>query len=137
MYHYGALFAAVLIHIGQAEIQRHLEIQLDGAALPGAAEGILKMEVYLRAVEGAVALVYGVIKPQLLQSVLKAVCSGLPVLIAAHAVGGAGGKLYGVFEAEFAVNLVYHVHNAHDLIGYLLRTHEDVGIVLSEAAHAE
>ena len=53
----GHLDAALLGLIGQAEIVGQLEVQLDGAALPFAAQRVLDLEVDLRAIEGAVALV--------------------------------------------------------------------------------
>ena len=40
-----------------------------------------------------------------------------------------------VFESEQTVNLVDQFYNALDLILDLLRSHKDMGIVLSKAAH--
>ena len=55
--HDGAVLLAVLAGVLQLEALRQLAVQLDGAALPGAAQGVGQMEVQLGAVEGAVALV--------------------------------------------------------------------------------
>lgn len=57
MQHDGALLGAVGIHVLQIKVERHLEVELDGTALPGTAERILQVEVDLGTVEGAVALV--------------------------------------------------------------------------------
>ena len=46
-----------MVGVLEVEVERHLEVELHGAALPGASERIFQMEVDLRAVEGAVALV--------------------------------------------------------------------------------
>ena len=53
----GRCFQAVSTHVLCLKPLGQLEVQLDGAALPGSADGILQMEVDLRAVEGAVSLV--------------------------------------------------------------------------------
>ena len=126
-----------MVHELQAEVQRHLEVKLHGAALPRTAERVLQVEVDLRAVEGAVALVELVIHAKLRQSRLQAVLRSLPVLIGAHGVVGAGGKLHMVLEAELLVHRVDKAHDAHDLVGELVGAHEQVRIVLVEAAHAE
>ena len=55
--HDGAVLLAVLADILQVEALGHLEVQLDGAALPGPAQGVGQVEVQLGAVEGAVARV--------------------------------------------------------------------------------
>ena len=137
MDHDRALLLAVLGGILQVEVQRHLEVQLDGAALPGASDAVLEVEVDLRAVERAVALVDGVVQTQLLQRALQAVGRGLPVLVGAHGVLRAGGQLDEVLEAELGVDLVDQVHDVGDLVGDLVGAHEDVRVVLGEAAHAE
>ena len=55
--HDGALLGTVGVDVLEVEVLRHLEVELHGAALPGAAEGVLQVEVDAWAVEGAVALV--------------------------------------------------------------------------------
>ena len=55
--HNGALLGAVGVHVLQVKVERHLEVELNGAALPGTAERVLQVEIDLGAVEGAVALV--------------------------------------------------------------------------------
>ena len=54
--HDGALSGAVGVHVLRSKVERHLEVELDGTALPGATEPSPPSEVDLGAVEGAVAL---------------------------------------------------------------------------------
>src|SRR5699024_9609182 len=112
----------------------HLEVYLDGTALPGTADAVMQVEVDLRAIEGTVALVDLVGTIQAVQSLTQSVGCSLPVLITAHGVLGTGGQFQVVFEAEYLVNAVNEVDNAEDLIHQLIGSAEDVGIVLSEAA---
>ena len=49
--HDGALLGTVGVDVLEVEVLRHLEVELHGAALPGAAEGVLQVEVDLGAVE--------------------------------------------------------------------------------------
>ena len=48
--HDGALLGAVGVHVLQVKVERHLEVELHGAALPGTAERVLQVEVDLGAV---------------------------------------------------------------------------------------
>ena len=57
MDHDGAVLLVVRAHVLQLEALGELGVELDGAALPGAAQGVGQVEVQLGAVEGAVALV--------------------------------------------------------------------------------
>ena len=58
----------------------HLHIQLDGAALPGAADGVHQVEIQLRAIERAVTLVDLVSAAQLLDGLAQGIRGRLPVL---------------------------------------------------------
>lgn len=137
MEHDGALLGAVGIHVLQVKVERHLEVELDGAALPGTAERVLQVEIDLGAVESAVALVDLVVHVQLLQSGAQALLGARPVLVRTHGVLGAGGKLNVVLKAKLLVHGVDEVDHAHDLVGQLVGTHKQVGVVLVKAAHAE
>ena len=137
MQHDGALLGAVGVHVLQVKVERHLEVELDGAALPGTAERVLQVEVDLGAIEGAVALVDLVVHAQLLQSGAQALLGASPVLVRTHGVLGAGGKLNVVLKAKLLVHGVDEVDHAHDLVGQLVGTHKQVGVVLVKAAHAE
>ena len=63
--HHRTVLAAVGAGVFQLKPFRKLEIELDGAALPGAADGILQMEVDLGAVEGTVPLIDFVVEADL------------------------------------------------------------------------
>ena len=95
------------------------------------------MEVDLGAVEGAVALVDLVVHAQLLQSGAQALLGASPILVRTHGVLGAGGKLNVVLKAKLLVHGVDEIDHAHDLVGQLVGTHKQVGVVLVKAAHAE
>ena len=135
--HDGALLGAVGVHVLQVKVERHLEVELHGTALPGTAERVLQVEVDLGAVEGAVTLVDLVVHAQLLQSGAQALLGARPVLVRTHGVLGAGGKLNVVLKAKLLVHGVDEVNHAHDLVSQLVGTHKQVGVVLVKAAHAE
>src|SRR5699024_1526365 len=110
------------------------EVQLNGAALPGPADGVLQMEVNLGAVESAIPLVYRVGQAQVIQGSPEGISSQFPVLIASHRILGTGGKLHMILKAEKAVYLINEPGHTLDLIPDLIRGHKDVGVVLSKAA---
>src|SRR5699024_7563020 len=55
--HDGTMLFAVSTHVGDVEALGHLEVYLDGTALPGTADAVMQVEVDLRAIEGTVALI--------------------------------------------------------------------------------
>ena len=65
----GRCFSPSAPMYSQVKSLRQLEVKLDGTALPGSSDRIFQMEVDLRSIECAVALVYYIIrKPKLIQS---------------------------------------------------------------------
>src|ERR1044072_258787 len=82
MDHHRALRLIVLDGVGDIEALGHEEVDLTGTALPGATEGIGDVEVDLRAVEGAVAGIEGVLAPLALEPRAQRV-PGLPPLLPA------------------------------------------------------
>ena len=134
--HDRAMLLPVLAHIFEVKALRELEVELDGAALPRSADAVLEVEVDLGTVEGAVALVDLVFEPQPFKRRPKRVRRVLPIFIRTHAVVGTGGELHMIFEPEELVHLVDELDDALDLGRDLLGGHEDVRIVLREAAHA-
>ena len=137
MYHDGAMLLAVLAHVLELEALGHLEVQLDGAALPGPANAVGEVEVELRAIEGAVSLVDLIGLAQLLDGGFQRGLSHAPGGFVAHVVLGHGGELDLVAQGEGRVYLVEDADNALDLVLHLFRGHEDVRVVLGEAAYAE
>ena len=92
MQHDRALLLAVSVGVFEVEVQRHLEVELNRAALPRTAQGVVQMEVDLGAVEGAVAFVDHVIHAELVEGGLQAAFGGGPILVGAHGVLGARGE---------------------------------------------
>ncbi len=68
---------------------------------------------------------------------LKGILGELPVLLITHVVLGHSGQLDLIRQAEGGVNLVKQLHDVLDLVFELVGGHEDVGVVLGEAADAE
>ena len=135
--HNGAVPLAVLADVLQLKAFGHLEVQLDGAALPGAAQRISQMEVQLRAVERAVTGVDDEVLAHLGDGRLQRILGEPPVLLVAHVVVGHSGQLDLIRQAERGIDLVEQLHNVLDLVLHLSRGHEDVRIVLRKAADAE
>ena len=79
--HDRAVFLSVLAHIFEVEALRQLEVELNGAALPRPADAVFKVEVDLRAVEGAVALVDLVFEPEPFERRPKRVRRVLPIFV--------------------------------------------------------
>ena len=137
MDHDGAVLLAISADILKVKALGHLHIQLDRAALPGAAEAVFQMEVDLRAVERTVALVDDIGLAKLVERGDEAVCRNLPLLVRADVILRHGGQLHVVLEAEERVHIVDELGHALDLVLDLIGRHEDVRIVLREAADAE
>ena len=129
--HDGALLGAVGVNVLEVEVQRHLEVELDGAALPGAAERVLQVEVDLGAVEGAIALVdrrspCGAARERSCRpSSARAQSSSEPM----ESSGRVESSTW-YLKPNCLVHGVDEVHDAHDLVGELVGAHEQVGVVL-------
>ena len=107
MEHDRALLRAIRIGVFQIEVLRHLEVELHGAALPGAAKRVGQMEVDLRAVEGAVAFVDLVFHTELLERGLEAAPRLLPNPRPSPCESSrAGGQLDVVGEPKLLVHRV-------------------------------
>ena len=85
----GRCVLAVLADVGQVEALRLLEVALDRAELPGAADRVLDAEVDLRAVEGAVARRHDVRAPRLLERRGERRLAAVPLLVGADPLLGA------------------------------------------------
>ena len=77
-----------------------LHIQLNGTALPGSSQAVLKMEVKLRAVERAVALVDNIALAHLGDCFLEGVLCKFPIFLVAHVIVRHGAQLDLVGQAE-------------------------------------
>ena len=65
--HHRPVLVVVGAGVGEVEALRQVEVELERAALPGAADGVGQVHVDLRAVEGAVALVDRVRQPAVVE----------------------------------------------------------------------
>ena len=128
---------AVFIDIFDLKILRKLEVQLNGAALPGSSDGILQMKIDLRSVKCAVAFIDTIVQAGIVQRLTQTLGCGLPVLIAAHAVLRSGGKFHMVGKSEFAINLIDQTDDAFDFRRNLFSGHEDMRVILGQAAYPE
>ena len=137
MDHDGAVLLVVRAHVLQLKALGELGVELDGAALPGAAQGVGQVEVQLGAVEGTVALVDHVGLAHLGDGLFQDVLVVLPLLHGADVILRHGGQLDLIVQAKDGVHLVKELDHVLDLVLELVGGHEDVGVVLGEAAHPE
>ena len=125
--------------IAEAEVMRKLEVQLNRSALPLSAERILNLQVDLRSVESAVALVdfkaafTVLVGENLLESCLRAI----PDFDVTHEVIRARGELSAVGHAESRIDLIRNRDDIRDLRFDLIFRNEGVVIVLTEFLDAE
>ena len=135
MDHHRPVLSVVGAGVGELEALGHLEVELAGAALPGAAQGIGDVEVDLRPVEGALAGADVVVAPLALERLAQGALGLLPLLVGADGLLRAGGELDpDVVEAEALVELVDARADRVDLVGDLVERAVDVGVVLGEGA---
>ena len=135
MNHDRTVVFAVCAGVFQLKPLRHLHVQLDGTALPGPAKAVLQMEVNLRAIESAVALVNHIFFVQLLQGSNQAVGGDFPIFVASDVIFRHGGQFHMVFKAKHRINVVNELCYTDNLILNLLFGHKDMSIVLSKAAY--
>ena len=95
------------------------------------------MEVDLRAVERAIALIDDVVEAAVLESLAQAVRREFPVLIRAHGIIRARRELGDVRQTERVVDFIEEVDRVLDLLLDLIRRDEEMRIVLREVADAE
>ncbi len=135
--HHRPVPRPVLADVGGVEPLGQHVVELEGAALPGAADGVGQVELELRAVEGALA--GGVVEGEAVgverlgQRRLGAVPGG----VVAGALVGPGGELVGdLGHAHVAVDPGEEVEEAPRLVEDLVLAAEDVRVVLGHLPHA-
>ena len=143
MDHHRRLLLAVGVDVERAEPLRQVEVDLDGAALPVAADGVAQHVLELGAVEGALARVDAGLDlaarlvGDLLQHGRHGRLGVVPQLVGADALLRPGGELHHhLLEAEVAIDRQDQVVHLQALVGQLRLGAEDVRVVLGEAAHA-
>ena len=70
MDHNRAMLQTVFAGIGQIKFLRQQHIQLNSAALPGTPDRVSQVEVDLRAIEGTIAFIDHIIKPEVFHRAL-------------------------------------------------------------------
>src|SRR5262249_4731332 len=132
----GTVLRVVGADVFQIEVLRLLVIELDRRALPLAADRVRHVEVDLRPVERAVAVVDREREPGALHRVLQLRFGVAPRRFLAEMVLGHRRQLRRVGQAEIAVYALHETNQALDLLADLLRRDETVRVVLRELAYA-
>src|SRR3954454_11003667 len=132
------MLGVVGTRVGELEALGHLEVELAGAALPGATERVGDVEVDLGPVEGALAGTDVVLAPLTLERLAQRALRPLPLLIGSDRLLRARRELHPhVLEAEALIELVDAEADRVDLVGDLIEGAVDVGVILSEGANPE
>ena len=95
------------------------------------------MEVNLRTVESAIALVDHVLNAHRLKCITQALLGALPILIRTHRILWARRKLNAVWEAKLCIVSSDEVRCIRDLLSNLIRADKEVCIVLSKLTDTE
>ena len=140
MNHHGAVLLVVSAGIFEFEAFGQVVVHLNGTELPATAEGVLHHEVELRTVESGFAVFDAGRQAFFFASLDNGVFGLFPVffrtdiLLAVHLVAQ-GNLCLKVFEVEGLEDNHDDVHHTQELVLYLVRTAEDVRVVLGKAAH--
>ena len=137
MDHVGRVVVVVGAHVGEPEARRHLGIELDRAHLPRAPEHVRHVQVDLRPVERAVALVDQVLDRTPVEGVLERGLGEIPLLVRSELLFRTRRELESGLHSEEVVQERCVVETAEDLVLDLLRDHEHVRIVLRDVLDAQ
>ena len=136
MQHHRQVLFAVFADVGRSQSSRHVEIHLQGAALPVAPDCISQHELELRSVKRAFPGVMSVVEPGDFERLEQRGFRLVPDLVFADANLRAIGKLDShVLETEIAVNAEDQLADSDRLPGDLFGCAEDVRVILRECAH--
>ena len=136
MDHHRTMHGVVLADVLQVEPLRRLVVELDGAELPGAAQGVGHVEVDLRPVKGAVSRLELVLHPGRLERFLQPRLGPVPLLVGTDADGGTRGEPEMRLQPERFVVAEDEAHEEVHFLGDLVFGEEDVAIVLRELPDA-
>ena len=137
MDHERRVLRVVRAHVRQSEPRRHLGIELDRPHLPRATEHVGHVQVDLRAVEGAVALVHLVVDAAPVERAPERGFREIPLLVGSELLLGPGRELEPRLHPEQVVEVRGVVEAAEDLVLDLLRRAEHVRVVLGDVLDAE
>ena len=137
MQHHRPVPRAVLADVGGVEPLGQHVVELEGAALPGPADGVGQVELELRAVEGAFAGRVVELQAAGDQRVGERALGVVPGRVVAGALVGPGRELVGdVGHAHVAVDPGEERQEARGLVADLVLAAEDVRVVLGHLPHA-
>ena len=101
----GRALVAVVVDVVRAQPAGKIQVDLPGAALPVAADGVLQDELELRSVESALALVQREFDAGCARRLLQRLFGAVPDVVIADPLRRAIGELHEhVVEAEIAIN---------------------------------
>ena len=136
MQHDRPVLGAVLGHVLRAEAFGQHEVDLQGAALPVAPDGIAQDKLQLRAVERALPRVQSVFKASGLHGGLQGRLSAVPGLVRTGPLGGPVRELHmDALEPEVRIDFAEQVAERHCLAVDLVWRAENVRVVLRERTY--
>ena len=137
MQHDGTVASPVFTHKFCVQALRHVGVYLDGAALPGATQGVFQRVFDLGAVEGALARQILKFTPGGAQAFGQGGLGAVPAFLSTNALRGAGRNLVDdVVEAKVRVHLLQqHGEGLHLALDLVFGT-ENVAIILCKGPHA-
>ena len=128
----------ILARVLELEALGLLEVQLDRRALPFATDGVVELDVDLRSVERAAALIDAVRGAAMFQRLLERALRLVPRRVAAQFLLGASGQVEPIREPErLPQHQLHDVEQLEDLLLDLVLAQEQVGVVHREPAHAQ
>ena len=138
MDHHGSLALAIAGDVLEIETFGQVEVELDGRQLPRPADGVLDVDVDLRAIERAAALVGDVVEPAAIKRSSKTFGGLVPQLILTHRLLGRASRelRLEILEAERPQHREHEIKQRHQLALDVLARGEDMAVVLGEATTA-
>lgn len=124
----------MFILVLEIESDGKLEIKLNGTALMRSLEGIEHLDVDLGSVEGSITWVFLPGFAKLVESLSKSALSLIPESIISKLVLRSGGELKLKLEAKDSIDEVKEVKYSQDFSHNVLRSAEDVSIILAESS---
>src|SRR5262249_27368858 len=136
--HHRHGFLAIGRYIERAEPQRHVEVDLDSAALPIAPNGVAQYIFELWPVKSALARVQLIGKTARPDGALERRLCLVPNLVGAHPLLRTVRELDAyVLEAEVTIDRQHLLIEPHAFLGNLILGRENMRVVLREVTHAQ
>ena len=139
MDHHRCLLRVVLVGVFQLEALRQVVVHLNGTQLPTTTDGILNHEVELRTIECSLTVFHLGGQTLLLASLHNSLLSQCPIFVSTNilivVVRITQTDLSLEVESEGCQHDTDDIHYVQELLLYLVRTAEQVGIILSERTY--